>query len=495
MAVVAYADFDHYLERTGEGRKADWAPLYYLYGEEYLRAKAFDALVDRLLPAGGRTLDFEPVSAATESLHTALEKVNTYSFSRRRKVVAYLEGRLFHPDRGAENLIAKALEAWREPDAMRAARIFMRVLGRLDLSLDALGSGEKGEDAWPGGVDGRELAPIADYCRQQKLPVPKATDDAAALQAALERGFPPNHHLVVTGDTVDRRRALFKALDGAGVVVDCSVPTGSRVADRRVQQQVLQQTAGAALEKAGKTLAPDAFQTLVEKTGFAPRVLAGHVEKLIQFAGDRSRIEAGDVAALLVRTRQDPVFELTEALADRDLEKALGTLGSLLADGVHPLQVLGAVAGLARRLIVAKTFIASNEGAAWYAGCAFGHFKARVLPGLEAFTTRLSSELARWDRAAPPLQHSETDVSPGKGRGGKKAADVKTDLLFANSRQNPYPAYQALRKAEGHGLRQLLEALTELARTDRALKSGAQDARLALEALVFRICRDDTSEG
>jgi DNA polymerase-3 subunit delta len=72
--------------------------------------------------------------------------------------------------------------------------------------------------------------------------LPEKHDDADLLKAAMEKGFPDRHRLVVTTDFVDRRKALFKAIDETGLVVDCTVPKGETRADRMAQDAVTKTT-------------------------------------------------------------------------------------------------------------------------------------------------------------------------------------------------------------------------------------------------------------
>jgi hypothetical protein len=163
------------------------------------------------------------------------------------------------------------------------------------------------------------LSQLLDYCREKGLSIPDKHDDADLLKAAMQKGFPDRHRLVVTTDFVDRRKALFKAIDETGLVVDCTVPKGETRADRMAQDAVTSATIDAALAQAGKRMANDARQRLMQWTGFDLRTLSGNLEKLISFAGDRKTITDADVTAVLQRTRKDPIFEFTNAVADRDL--------------------------------------------------------------------------------------------------------------------------------------------------------------------------------
>jgi len=66
--------------------------------------------------------------------------------------------------------------------------------------------------------------------------------------------------------------------------------------------------------------------------------------------GERREITAEDVAAVLTRTKKDPLYELTNAVTDRDWEKSFFFLASLLAGDIHGLQALAAIANQVRKL-------------------------------------------------------------------------------------------------------------------------------------------------
>ena len=110
-----------------------------------------------------------------------------------------------------------------------------------------------------------------------------------------------------------------------------------------------------------------------------------HVEKLIDFVGARDEITAQDIDAVLKRTKIDPVFELTNAVADRNLQQALFQTNALLGAGWHPLQILSALANQVRKLLVAKDFVHSQWGQPWTSGVSYPLFQKRVMPGIQAF--------------------------------------------------------------------------------------------------------------
>jgi DNA polymerase-3 subunit delta len=76
-------------------------------------------------------------------------------------------------------------------------------------------------------------------------------------------------------------------------------------------------------------------------------------EKLCLSLGrERRRIEQEDLNALVGRTRQDALFELTGALGKRQLAGALVLCGRLLDNGIHPLAIIVTLRNFTRNLLL-----------------------------------------------------------------------------------------------------------------------------------------------
>ncbi|MBW1770040.1 MAG: hypothetical protein JRJ17_02555, partial [Deltaproteobacteria bacterium] len=99
--------------------------------------------------------------------------------------------------------------------------------------------------------------------------------------------------------------------------------------------------------------------------------------------GDRDEILPTDVETISKRTREDPIYEMGNAVAQRDTHKALFFLDSLLRSSVHQLQVLAVVANQIRKLILAKDFIHSEHGNGWRKDLSYAAFQKMILPELE----------------------------------------------------------------------------------------------------------------
>jgi DNA polymerase III subunit delta len=99
----------------------------------------------------------------------------------------------------------------------------------------------------------------------------------------------------------------------------------------------------------------EAAQLLVESLGAENlRLLDSEIEKLCVAVGRDGRIGVEQVRALTPQISQARVFDLTDALARRDHQRALALLHEQLAHGAAPQMILGLIAVQTRRLIQVK---------------------------------------------------------------------------------------------------------------------------------------------
>jgi DNA polymerase-3 subunit delta len=230
----------------------------------------------------------------------------------------------------------------------------------------------------------------------------------------------------------------------------------------------------------------DARQALYALTGFDLRTVAANVEKLVNFSGERPEISSDDVRRTLARTRRDPLYEFTNAVTDRDLERSLFYLRSLIDSGEfdHPLPLLAAVTNQVRKLIMAKDFARSTYGQEWRPGCSYPQFQQRVLPALKAYDAQLLERLAAWQTALKPVVAVK---APKKGRAAKNK--ITSDLPLMGRSRSPYPVYRTLAKADRFTRRELLAALSAVSQADRRLKRTGPGGRLILEQVIIGICQ------
>jgi len=457
-----------------------------IYGEEMLYKNALKRCTDALLPGADKQLNYDPIDGIPDNIGLAIERANTFSLLPGIRIIGFLNADLFYSKQNEGALIEKAAEALGKDDLKKASSYMLNVLSMGNLSLEDVSGGNASthlklpEGLGPEGWVERIVA----YCLENHLSVPRAGSAKESLILALEKGFPKSNYLMITTEIVDKRQRLYKTIKDKGLVIDCSVPKGERRADKAVQESVLQERAREVLSASGKTLGRDAFMALSEMTGFDLRTFSNNLEKLIDYVQDRREIRPEDIASALDRTKKDPVYELTNAISDRSVEKSLFFLSSLLSGDMHPLQIVAAVTNTMRKLLVARDFIESPAGKPWHAGCQYNEFRASVMPAIQAYDKSLADMLTDWQSG------QSGSISGGDG-GEKKPANkktIKTDLLLAANPNNPYPVYQNLRKSERFSREELLNAIRLLADADRRMKSTGQDPVLVAEDTIIKIC-------
>lgn len=481
MSEIPYKSFEAYL------KKGKFSPVYLIYGEELLCKNALDALLNALIPASERNVNYEPVD--NDNIYEAIERVNTFSLLPGTKAVALCDSRIFYSKQDDSSILEKAKAAYDEKEIKKAAKYFAGLLGVLNLSFEDVSNKEKREKNLKSDSellnDDKWLEEIVAFCTENSVPVLAAKDHAGDLQNAVERGFPESNHLIVTTDIADKRRNLFKAIDTHGIIVDCSVAKGNRMADKKEQDTVLAEQMKEILGQSGKTMARDAYPALYEMTGFDLRNFSNNLEKLVIYVGDRKNITLDDVNAILKRTKQDPIYELTNAVSERNTEDALFFMDSLLSSGIFPLQILGAVTNQIRKVLLIKGFTETPPGKAWNPKMQYSQFQNKVLPALEAYDVQLLTCLEAWENLLSEEESGDADQEKKKGK--KKKNKAATDLLTAAG--NPYPLFLMLQKSEKFSKSDLLEAIQSLSEADLQLKTSGRNPRLVLEKVILHICR------
>ncbi len=433
------------------------APVYLLYGDEFLYKSAFNALLHTVVPKEKQALNYEALDGLVVDVNETIQGLNTFSLFPGAKVVAVHGTNMLHSSRTVAELLRKAREAFDKHNLKESSRHFINMLGAADLSLDDIGQGgTRGllgkalkDDLQAANVEhGPWLDDVLDYCLKEEIPVPTHKDDADVLNEAIIAGFPEKNHLVLTTELVDKRRKLFKTIKKLGVVLDCSVPKGDKAADKRQQKEILGAHMRQTLAKAGKSIAPGGFEALYDKTGAGMRRFTNELEKLISFVGDRKEIVVDDIQKALKRTRQDPVYELSNAIGERDARKALFLVGSLMKANIFPLQVLAVAMNQVRKLVLASDFIRTIYRGVWNADMTFNSFQNKVLPELK--------------------QH-ESDV--------------------LSSKSHPYVLYKIFVQCDNYTFEELSGALEILLEADIRLKTSSQPAKMVLENAIMQICR------
>lgn len=122
----------------------------------------------------------------------------------------------------------------------------------------------------------------------------------------------------------------------------------------------------------GRELPVDAAELLVTLTGRNLRALSAGMEKVIAYAGERTALTREDIEAVVVRTAEMKVFDVPNALAERDCAATLRLLDRWLSSGETVYGVWALCLRTIRDLIAARAMIERGEGSAAQLGVALG---------------------------------------------------------------------------------------------------------------------------
>jgi DNA polymerase-3 subunit delta len=111
-------------------------------------------------------------------------------------------------------------------------------------------------------------------------------------------------------------------------------------------------------QRFGFRLEPAAARLLVERMGTGSLPLQNELERLALWAGEGGEVTAADLDAMVSDTSEAAVWALSDALLERDSEKALAIAERLISQGEN---VTGLIYGLASRLRKACTAAAQLE--------------------------------------------------------------------------------------------------------------------------------------
>ncbi len=289
--------------------------------------------------------------------------------------------------------------------------------------------------------------------------------------------IPEQHFLIFLSKEMDRRKKAFKLLEPSALVVDCTIPAGSQKADQEAQGKIVRSIVEQLTSQANKTIEPRALQEFTERIGHNPQAIAGNLEKLILFTGDRTTITHEDVLAIVKREKKDPIFLFTNAVLDRNADRALFYLSSLLAEQFHPLQILKSLENQIRKLLLAKYFLVSPENPA--------KGSAMKKMSYNEFTRKMGPAIAARDKATKDFL-AGVPTSKKKSKSGGKTPGA--DLLLAPNPKSLYPVFQLFQKSEHFTRRELETAMGELADMDYQFKTSAISPVMVVEHFIVTLC-------
>ena len=437
------------------------AAVYLLHGDELVARDGAKAVVEALVPEAHRSLSVEVVG--DDDAASVGSRLRTVPLFGGLKVVVVHDTKAFVSKQSAGEVFRRSRDAWRDGDAKRAARLLVQATGaagRDRAFVERAARGELSDEAWEQVLglkrdeeSERWLQEAAGRVAAEGGEISECPSEGTApiYEALLRQGIPPGAVLILTAEVVDQRRSLFKRIVETGVVVDCGVRTG-KLGETQMKPDVARGRIREAVARARKRIDDEAVAAIVERTGFSVRALDSELEKILLYVGDRAEIRAADVLQVLSNTREASIFDLTNAIEERDAARAIRALRALAAQREAAQAILGMCAGTVRGLLVARCALEKRLDGRVDPRATYATFQARVVP-----------------RLAPDA--GEDDGSVAKLRG-----------------MHPFRAFNLLKAGSRFTQAELLRGLTAIHDADLALKTSGQAEGTILETVALKLC-------
>ncbi len=432
------------------------SPVYLLFGERYLCQEISNNLVQALLPdEQKRASSLIVIDGETEDPLRTLNQLRTFSLFSGPQVIKVSDTKLFYSKGVAKTLWDKAKRAFAAKELEPCRKYLRQMLSLANFTpaewitediASISGSGWQSLFGFgkPEDVDWVLEVLDASETEQKTEPPEGRTEPADLFVKAFESGIPRGNVLILTAEAVDKRKRFYKFLDKHGVVIDLSVDTGGTSAARKDQEAVLKELVQKTLNDFNKKIEPRALSLLLEQVGFHPVAVVMETEKLALYVGDAPTITVADLDAIVGRTREEALYEVTEAFGNRDLNEVLRILNRIQGKNVHPLVIVSALRNYIEKLLLARAF-EEQRRPSYNKGMAYQAFQKGYFP-------QLKESRAQW-----PEQLSG----------------------------HPYVVYKLFHQAEKFTLTGLKFALQELLRAENRLKGSALPVYLALESFLF----------
>ncbi|MDD2541439.1 MAG: DNA polymerase III subunit delta [Desulfuromonadaceae bacterium] len=164
--------------------------------------------------------------------------------------------------------------------------------------------------------------------------------DALEVMLPYIKNPSPGTCLLLTGTKIDQRKKFFVELKKHGVLVEYKRFYDNKLAGFIQTEAVAQ----------GKPIETPAAELLAALIGNNLQELSSQVEKLVAYAGSKSRIALDDVRTMASSSKAYTAFELAKFLGMRDLSNSIRSLDALFLHGEDAPMIIGALISHFRKL-------------------------------------------------------------------------------------------------------------------------------------------------
>ena len=145
--------------------------------------------------------------------------------------------------------------------------------------------------------------------------------------------LPETSYIVFVETQIDKRSKLYKAVKSKG-----------RIAEFEHQdEQTLKRWILGMLKKEGKNITATDLQFLLERTGTEMAHIKTEMEKLLCYTMGKAEITGEDIEEICTKRVQNQIFDMINAIADKNQKKALDLYYDLLTLKEPPMRILALI--------------------------------------------------------------------------------------------------------------------------------------------------------
>lgn len=446
-------------------REGQVAPLYFFYGNDsYLLEDLVNETLNALLPKGNlRDFNLDLLDGSVVSVDEITTIASTYPMGTARRVVVVRNPAFLSSGEVAQTpaeWVQLAAEASEAGDPSRALTYFFRALGMEPASFESsevcsrmASLRERLADTSP------ELLPFLDAAPTTLAHVSPSSsrgDDAERFREWMERRIPPTTILIlVFWGTPSLQTSLVRSLRERGVLADVDSlkeTTGRDPVTLFINKQ---------LKSAHRQMDEEALRLFRERTGNDLRRIVDELEKVIAYVGENETITSEDVRAAVSNASEATIFDLTDAVGNRQVAKAFSCLQNLLRRGEPPIKVLAMVVRQIRLMLQARLLQEEGHLMTFTPNMPYRLFVGTVYGKWSPEVVALLPENSSWN------------------------------LL----KQKPYALYLTLKQAANYSKEELLRSYDLLLKADEELKSSASSEEEILYRTLEEVIAGSSPKG
>lgn len=146
-------------------------------------------------------------------------------------------------------------------------------------------------------------------------------------------GIPETTYLIFVETQVDKRSKLYKTVKNKGRIAEFS----------HQDEQMLKRWILGMLKKEGKNITAADMQFLLERTGTEMAHIKTEMEKLLCYTMGKAEVTREDIEEICTKRVQNQIFDMINAIADKNQKKALDLYYDLLTLKEPPMRILALI--------------------------------------------------------------------------------------------------------------------------------------------------------